>query len=269
MDVNNLRSVFVAVLAVSLLASAHRVAAQVQAVGYGGARPEAPTGPTPKLSNGKVDFNGAWMGVGPNSDIEKNGGLKPGELESLMLPAAKALFAKRKGLAEDPHDFCLPDGVPRLPDAFPIRIVQNYTDRAPTHLFILIEGNIHTFRQVFMDGRKHPAELDPNWYGHSIGSFEGDTLVIDTVGLNDKFWFDRLGHPHTEQLHVIERMTRTDLGHLTNKVTIDDPGAYTKPFTLTFNAKLAPGDELLEYICQENNQFGLPGGHPNPYAGGN
>jgi hypothetical protein len=116
-----------------------------------------------------------------------------------------------------------------------------------------------------MDGRKHPAELDPTWYGHSIGWWERDTLVVDTVGFNDKFWFDRRGHPHTEQLHTVERYTRTDLGHMEIKVTIDDPGAYSKPFTLTFNARLSnPGDELMEYICQENNQFGIAGGWVKP-----
>src|SRR4030095_2183742 len=98
--------VVVAVVAASVLTSLQPTFAQVQAVGYGGARPEAPTGPVPRLSNGMVDFNGAWMGVGPNSDIEKNGGLKPGELESLMMPAAKALFANRKGLAGGSHVFC-------------------------------------------------------------------------------------------------------------------------------------------------------------------
>jgi hypothetical protein len=147
-------------------------------------------------------------------------------------------------------------GVPRV-TPFPYRFVQNYTHKAPTHMFILHEGNIHSYRQIFMDGRKHPAELDPTWYGHSIGSWEKDTLVIDTVGYNDKFWFDRRGHPHTEQLHTVERWTRLNLGEMENKVTIDDPGAYSKPFTLTFMATTTPGDELLEYICQENNQYGI------------
>jgi hypothetical protein len=91
--------------------------------------------------------------------------------------------------------------------------------------------------------------------------------VIDTVGFNDKFWFDRRGHPHTEQLHTIERWTRVDFATLRNQVTIDDPGAYSKPFTLNFTAKLSkPGDELMEYVCLENNQFGAAGGHQNPYA---
>ena len=83
---------------------------------------------------------------------------------------------------------------------YPFRFVQNYTHKKPTHMFIVHEGNIHSFRQIFMDGRKHPAELDPTWFGHSIGSFDKDTLVIDSVGFNDKFWFDRQGTPHTEQL---------------------------------------------------------------------
>ena len=91
--------------------------------------------------------------------------------------------------------------------------------------------------------------------GHSIGHFEKDTLVIDTIGFNDKAWFDDAGRPHTEQLRTIERWTRLDAGRLENIVTIDDPGAYTRPWTVTFMATTTPGDEILEYICQENNQY--------------
>jgi len=167
---------------------------------------------------------------------------------------------------DDPHLWCMPMGVPRSVP-YPFRFVVNYTDRKPTHMFILHEGNIHSYRQIFMDGRKHPAELDPTWFGHSIGWYEGgDTLVIDTVGFNDKFWFDRKGTPHTEKLHTIERWQRTNMGTLINTVTIDDPGAYSKPFTVVFPARLAaPGDDLMENICQENNQFGVAGGHENPF----
>jgi len=228
-------------------------------------RTPVPTGPVPRLPNGHVDLDGVWVGGGPINDLEKDGGLKPGEIDSLLLPWAKELMSKRD-VTMEPHNQCLPMGVPRV-TPFPYRFIQNYTDKAPTHLFILHEGNIHTYRQIFMDGRKHPAELDPTWLGHSIGSWDGDTLVIDTVGYNDKFWFDRRGHPHTEQLHTIERWTRKDLGHMENVVTIEDPGAYTKPFTVKFMATYTPGDELLEYICQENNQYGiqtLPGGLKPP-----
>jgi hypothetical protein len=117
----------------------------------------------------------------------------------------------------------------------------------------LFEGNIHSFRQIFMNA-KHPADPDPTWYGHSTGTWEGETLVVDTIGFNDKFWFDFRGHPHTEQLHTVERYTRTNLGTLNIATMITDPGAYTKPFTVTFDARLRPNEELMEYICQENQQ---------------
>jgi len=209
--------------------------------GRGG--PATPAGLTPHLTDGTVDLSGAWMGGGSNSgDISK--GLKPGE-EVVMLPWAAALMKTRKS-QDDPEANCLPTGVPRGAP-YPWRIVQT-----PTHYFILFEGNIHSFRQIFMSG-KHPDDPDPTWYGHSIGRWDKDTLVVDTVGFNDKFWFDYLGHPHTEKLHTVERYTRTDLGNMTIDVTIDDPGAYAKPFTTTGRARLQPNTELIEYICQENN----------------
>ena len=136
----------------------------------------------------------------------------------------------------------------------------------PTHLFFLFEGNIHSYRQIFMDGRKHPADPNPTWYGDSVGHWEGDTLVVDTVGFNDKFWFDFVGHPHTEKLHTIERYTRTDLGTLKEDITIDDPGAYTRPFTHHASHRLVPGDELMEYICQENQQDTQAPGWPGRTA---
>ena len=132
---------------------------------------------------------------------------------------------------------------------YPWRIIQT-----KTHYFFLFEGNIHSFRQIFMDGRKHPEDPDPTWYGHSVGRWEGDALVIDSVGFNDRFWFDFTGHPHTEKLHTIERFTRKDLGTLVDEVTIDDPGAYAKPFTITSSNRLVPGEEIMEYICQENER---------------
>jgi hypothetical protein len=137
---------------------------------------------------------------------------------------------------------------------YPWRLVQYPTHKKATHIFLLYEANIHSYRQIFMDGRGHPEDLDPTWYGHSIGHFEGKTLVVDTIGFNDRFWFDFKGHPHTEQLHIVERYT-LDGKKLVNEITIDDPGAYERPFTVTFTAERAPaGFELMEYICQENNQ---------------
>ena len=222
---------------------------------------EIGNGPVPRLHDGKPDLSGPWVGGGSNNNMEADAGMEPGEMDALLLPWAKALRDARSE-DDEPYLYCTPMGVPRV-TPFPYRFVQNYTHKAPTHMFIVIEGNIHTYRQIFMDGREHPEFLDPTWMGHSIGHWEEDTLVIDTVGYNDKFWFDRRGFPHTEQLHTIERWTRLDLGTMENKVTIDDPGAYTESFELTFTAILSPpGDELLEYICQENNQYGvesLPG----------
>ena len=227
----------------------------VGALGQRVERPPAPTGPAPRLPDGTVDLNGVWAGGGSGGNLAV--GLPEGEMLPL-LPLAEQLMAARARIpGDDPHLWCMPMGVPRS-TPYPFRFLQNYTHKAPTHMFIVHEGNIHSYRQIFMDGREHPEFLDPSWYGHSIGSWESkDTLLIDTIGFNDKFWFDRLGTPHTEQLHTIERWTRPDFGRLVNAVTIDDPGAYFRPFTVTFTARLnPPGDEIMEYICQENNQYG-------------
>lgn len=205
-----------------------------------------PAGPIPKTADGKTDFSGIWNGGGPVGDIKQ--GLAPGETLPL-LPAAKALMEKRKS-QDDPEANCLPTGVPRIAP-YPWRIVQT-----PTHVFFLFEGNIHTYRQIFMDGRKFPKDedIDPTWFGYSIGRIEGNTLIVETKGYNDKFWFDFMGTPHTELMTTVERYKRTDYGNLTVQTTITDPGAYSKPFTVTFQATLRPGEELMEYICQENNQ---------------
>ena len=225
----------------------------VNALGQEVKRPPAPTGPPPQLRDGTIDLgDGIWV----SDPFSAESGFRQGE--ALLLPSAQALMALRKG-TEDPVAWCLPMGVIRY-TPYPFRFIQNYTDKKPTHMYILYE-TMRTFRQVFMDGRKHPAELDPTWFGHSIGWYEKDTLVIDTVGLNDKFWFDNRGLPHTERLHTIERWTRIDLGHLATEVLIDDPGAFSRPFSVTFQSTLSlPGDELMEYICQENNQYGFASG---------
>jgi hypothetical protein len=207
-------------------------------------QPPAPTGPAPKFDDGTPDLSGVWLGGG-SSDGDITRGLKPGE-SVVMLPWAEALVKTRQS-KDDPEANCLPSGVPRG-SPYPWRIVQQ-----PGYYFILYEGNIHSYRQIFMDGRKHPADPDPTWFGHSIGRWEGQTWVVDTVGFNDRFWFDYVGHPHTEKLHTIERYTRVDAGNMTIEVTIDDPGAYAKPFTTQGRARIMAGTELMEYICQEDN----------------
>jgi hypothetical protein len=241
-------------------AGAQDQAPQLGALGQAVRRPPPPAGPVPRLPDGTVDLSGVWVGGGAVNDMERDGGLRPGEVP--ILPWAKTLRDSRKDW-DEPYLQCLPGGNVRG-TPYPWRLVQTPTHTKATHIFKLDEGSIHSFRQIFMDGRRHPAEMDPTWYGHSIGWWEKDTLVVDTIGFNDKFWFDRRGHPHTERLHTVERFTRLDLGRMTIAITIDDPGAYARPFTLTFNARLAPGDEIIENICQENNQFGIAGGHVKP-----
>jgi len=225
----------------------------VNALGQEVARPPAPTGPAPRLPDGTVDLgDGIWVVVPQSAQASMR------SADALLLPPAKALLESRKG-TDDPGAWCLPSGVLRY-GPYPFRFIQNYTHKRPTHLYILFELK-NTFRQIFLDGRTHPVELDPTWLGHSVGRYEKDALVIDTVGFNDKSWLDNRGMPSSDRLHTIERWTRVDAGHLTSEVTVDDPGAYSRPFTVTTRATLAPpGDELMEYVCQENNQFGIASG---------
>jgi hypothetical protein len=214
--------------------------------------------PVPRLPDGKVDLTGPWVGGGSNADIEREGGLKPGELP--LLPWARTLRDSRRE-QDEPYTVCLPMSVPRI-NPYPWKFAMTYTSRGLTHIYVLHElGDSGAHRVVYMDGRKHPADLLPTWWGHSIGSFEGDTLVIDTVGYNDRFWFDSRGTPHTEQLHTVERWTRINYGTLVNDFTLDDPGAYSRPVQLRFTARhVRPDIDLMEFICLEDNQYGVAGG---------
>jgi hypothetical protein len=225
-----------------LLLAATTALAQTPAAGPA----KAPPQPAPRLTNGRVDFSGVWRpgDIFLIEDISL--GLKKGDTIAAT-PATEEIMKKHLS-KDDPESGCLPTGVPRQAP-YPWKIVES-----PPYIYFLFEGNIHSYRQIFMDGRKHPADPNPTWYGHSVGHWEKDTLVIDTIGFNDLFWFDFVGHPHTEQLHTIERYTRTDMATLAEEVTIDDPGAYKSPFTILASHRLLPGDELMEYICQENNR---------------
>src|SRR5258708_32143117 len=186
--------------------------------------PAAPRGATPRLADGRVDFSGVWRPADVFLIEDISLGLKKGE--TLPLSAAGQRNLKTRLSKDDPEANCLPTGVPRLAP-YPWRIVET-----ATHMFFLFEGNIHSYRQIFMDGRKHPEDPDPTWYGHSVARWDGDTLVVDSVGLNDRFWFDFAGHRHTEKLHVIERYRRPDFDHLDYDTTIDDPGTFTKTFAM-------------------------------------
>jgi hypothetical protein len=208
-------------------------------------RNRAPSGPTPRLPDGKPDLSGVW-GTDRPLVVDIGGALPKGETLP-MQPWAEKLMKSRLS-KDDPEANCLPTGVPRLAP-YPMKFLQ-----MPKLFVILFEGNIHSYRQIFLDRTEHPKDLNPSWYGDSIGHWEGDVLVVDTFGFNDLTWFDFAGHPHTEQLHTVERFHRTDLGRIEYKVTIDDPGAYTKPFTLTAHFPLQPNTELMEYICNEDNR---------------
>jgi len=120
-------------------------------------------------------------------------------------------------------------------------------------MYVVNIGGPHSYQTIYMDRGPHPKDLAPSYYGHSAGRWEGDTLVIDTVGLNERTWMNRDGLPHTGQLHLIERLTRVDFNTLKYEVTIDDPGAYTAPWTSGFSLKWTADAELFEYICQDNN----------------
>ena len=195
------------------------------------------SGPAPHALDGKPDLSGIW-----------NGSPDPNPEGASVLPWAATLQKQRIGnnLRELPSAYCLPGEVfPSAP--LPYKIVQT-----PSLVVQLFEGG---FRQVFLDGGGHPQDPDPTWRGHSIGRWEGDTLVIDTVGFNDKAWLPAF-LPHTAQLHVVERYHRPDLAHLNIDVSIEDPGTFTKPWQLHMVWTLAPGEEIGEFICENNKYFG-------------
>jgi hypothetical protein len=194
-------------------------------------------GAAPRTSSGKPDLSGVWLG-----------NLDPDQTAPDLLPWAAKEFETR--LANDMKDmpaaFCLPS---------PIQIGPNLMKLVQTDsLLVQLIEDVPSVRQVFLDGRPHPKDLDPSWIGHSIGHWEGDTLVVETVGFNDKSWLIN-GAPHTEQMRVIERFRRPDLGHVNLDVTIEDPGAFRAPWEMHLVWTLAPGEEIGEYVCNEKNDY--------------
>jgi hypothetical protein len=205
--------------------------------------------PAPKAPDGKPDLTGIWQ---PNTKYLVNlaADLKPEEVP--LQPWAAAVLKERQALThakEESNANCLPPGVPRISSApFPYKIIQ-----APGEVMILYEA-FGTFRQIFTDGRELPKDPQPAWLGYSVGHWEADTLVVDTIGFNGKTWLDQSGHPQTEAGHVTERYRRRDFGHMEVRITIDDPKAYTKPWTITEDPHLVADTDLLEYVCNENEQ---------------
>jgi hypothetical protein len=177
---------------------------------------------------------------------------KPKESEVPFQPWARALYQYREANLFEPHTRCKPSGGPRQ---FITPGGTEFVDIPETKtIYVFDENGPQTFRVIYLDGRQHPKDLTPSFYGHSIGHWEGDTLVVDTVGFNERFWMERQGAPHTDKLHLIERFTRTDSSNMKIEITIDDPGAYTRTWTTGFFLRWGANEEFAEYICQDNNQ---------------
>ena len=164
----------------------------------------------------------------------------------------RAVSDDRRRNELEPHTRCKPSGGPRQwLTPYGAEFLE-LRDQKVAYIFDI--GGPHTFRTIYMDGRKHPEKLAATYYGHSIGWWEGDTLVVDTVGFNERFWIDRGQLPHTDQLHLIEKYTRTSLETMRYELTVDDPAAYTATFTGVSNLRWQADTELFEYICQQANQ---------------
>lgn len=212
-------------------------------------RAKVPSQPVPREANGKPDLSGVWVATDD-----------PYPEDPELLPWAAAVFKERQETngKDAPHNHCLPAPPPVPGSAAPFieRFVQSGS------ILVILFEDVPGFRQVFLDGRGHPADWDPTWMGHSLGKWDGDVLVVDTVGFNDKSWLGGLGGgrvPHTEMLHMMERYRRADFGHMDIAVTFEDPGAFVKPFHMNVKLDLAPQEEVMEYVCENNRPEHLVG----------
>jgi hypothetical protein len=206
--------------------------------------------PAPRSSDGKPVIEGLWR---PSPGLAGNImlGMERGE-EVPYRPWAKALFDERTAndTRDDPTARCVVGGVPRSDFVpYPLKILQT-----PGLVVILYEA-IHSYRQIFTDGRELPKGPNPQWFGYSVGRWEGDVFVVQSAGFNDDVWLDNAGRPATSQLRVTERFTRRDFGRMDIVITIDDPKAYTRPWNVTQQLSFLPDTEILEYMCNENNKY--------------
>ena len=230
--------------------------------------------PAPRASNGKPDLTGVWQVDPAPGEMERKIGdvgtfAVPGDdprtfspyffniladfkpEDAPLRPEAAAVFGMHaKGFGKDhPYSRCLPMGIPGTElIAIPFKMIQT-----PGIMVILNEHDF-TFRQIYTDGRPLPVDPQPSWLGYSIGKWEGDTLVVDTAGFNDKGWLDAIGHTHSEALKIRERFRRRDFGHMELEITIEDAKTFTKPFTVTVNQLLIPDSDILETVCAENER---------------
>jgi len=208
------------------------------------------TAPPRRSADGKPDLSGFWMpGDNVRHLLNLATDLKPEDVP--LQPAAKTLYQERIDTngKDHPGVRCLPSGIPEklsIPDG--LKLVQT-----PDLLIFLFESRT-IYRQVFLDGRPLPKDPQPSWQGYSIGHWEGDTMVIETIGQNGKTWLDMRGLPGTESLKVIERYSRPTIGRINIDITIDDPKAYTKPWTVKLTWNLIPDTDLIESICEESSK---------------
>jgi hypothetical protein len=220
-----------------------------------------PTAANIKNANDKANLSGVWAESQPPAAPDQYWVFAFSRDEPPMTPwgkeqynAAKPSFGPRSVAIADTNDpvyhGCFPPGVPRVYlHPFPLQIVH-----LPDQVIILYEYD-NLSRHIYTDGRKHNNDLSPTWMGDSIGKWEGDTLIADTVNFNDKTWLDRIGHPHSGDLHLIERFRRVGPEKLEIGLTIEDPKAYTKPWTATLYYSLQKDWSLLEQYCEDNETF--------------
>ncbi len=212
---------------------------------------DGPHTPTPRLADGTVDLGGNGVWNLPWVSNLANAQQKPGPAPWKPWVQAMWEYHNANTSKYDPEGFCLPPGGPRsMATPYPAEIIQN-RDR----IVFIFEGDMHVWREIHMDGRPQPADLNPTYFGNSTGYWDGDTLVIDTIGYNEKSWLDYSGHQHTEQLHTVEYISRPYKEKLHYKVIIDDPGAFDAPWTAEWDILWSEGQELQDYICQENNKY--------------
>jgi hypothetical protein len=197
-----------------------------------------PSGPAPRTANGKPDLSGTWWS--PRT-------VDPGKPEWLPFADATAKQRADNNRKDSPQAHCLPSPIVRLGPVY--AIVQG-----PGLMVEISDDDSPGFHQIYIDGRAHPKDPMPAWYGHNVGHWEGDTLVVDRIGFNDASWLDQESHPHSEKLHVVERYKRPDLGHLETEITVEDPAILAKPWTTKRVSELAPTEDIYEFICPENNR---------------
>ncbi len=206
--------------------------------------------PAPRTPDGKPDLSGLWNKISPKYHRNITADLKPEDIQSW---AHAVVEKRREDLGREYMNVvCVPLGPgyatsADITGAEMMKIVQ-------TPGLILILNPDLTYRQIFLDGRALESAPNSSWMGYSVGHWDGDTLVVESFGFNDRTWLDHDGHPHTEALRMTERYRRRDFGHLELEVTLSDPAVYARPWTVAVRAELAADTEMIEFVCNENNR---------------